>query len=152
MLRVLSLTVILIFTILPLQARTNSEIGNELYKIANNVKEFNIHEAEKMKDNIASFLIDINIIGFNEDQAQWHPISNYWSYDKKSLNKFHLRYIGVYKSNDNKIMGVFDLNCEDINDVQNKYFGYVNTTEVYFSNNTTRQKGHSKGFYKTFCK
>ena len=143
---------ILFFNILPTYARTNAEIGIELYNIANVVKLTNAHKADEMKDNIAQFLIETNLIGFNEERAIWENLQNGWLYDKSSVKHYNLRHIGVYKAADDKTMGIFDVNCENINDINGKYFGYVNTTEVYFTTKTSKHRGHSKGLYKTFCK
>ena len=147
------ITILILFVnTLPILARTNAEIGIELYQVANKIKETNKYISDEMKDNIATFLIEANLLGFNEKKAKWKQLSSEWFYDSTSLNNLNLRYIGVYKSQDGKTMGIFDVNCEDENDVQERYFGYVNTTEVYFSAPPKKQKGHSKGFYKTFCK
>lgn len=152
MLRFIFILSLLVFVNLDSSARTNSEIGAELYKIANIVKINSLYKSDEMKDNIASFLMDANMIGFDESNAVWKKLSSGWFYDSQSIKHYHLRHIGVYKSLDGQIMGVFDVNCEDINDVQERYFGYVKTTEVYFSLSVKPQLGHNKAFIKTFCK
>ena len=152
MLKLYFAILILFLSIQPISARTNAEIGAELYNIANVVKNTSQHKSNEMKENIAKFLIEANIIGFDETKSIWVKLPSGWLYDKASVKHYNLRHIGIYKSNDNKTMGIFDVNCEDINDPQNRFFGYVATTEVYFTTETKRQRGHSKGFYKTFCK
>ena len=152
MLKKIGILCFLLFLSFPVFARTNAEIGLELYKVANLVKKNNVYKSDVMKDNIASFLIDANMIGFDENSAKWEILSNYWYYDVNSIKHYNLRHLGVYKSSDGLVMGVFDVNCEDINDVQERYFGYVKTTEVYFSPTIKTKRGHNKGFMKSFCK
>lgn len=145
-------TVLLLFCAVPVFARTNNEIGRQLYASANVVQKQSPARAAKMKDDIASFLIDINMLNFNENTAIWKKLSSGYLYDSKSVQHLYLRHIGVYKSPDGRMMGVFDLNCEDYNDVQERTFGYVITKDVYFSPVSKTKNGHSKGFAQTFCK
>ena len=133
-------------------ARTNAEIGRQLYATANAVKKVSPARAEKMKEDIASFLIDINMLNFNENNANWKKLPSGYLYDAKSVQHVYLRHIGVYKSPDGKMMGIFDMNCEDVNDVQERVYGYVKTIDVYFSTTYKTKNGHSKGFAQTFCK
>ena len=63
----------IIITVLmqPALARTNYEIGNQLYAAANRVAKQSPARAEKMKEDIASFLIDLNMLNFKENRAVW---------------------------------------------------------------------------------
>ena len=152
MLKKFLLLTLLILTATPVFARSNAEIGHELYGIADEIGKMSISKSDKMKDNIAVFLSEANWLNFNEDTAVWKKLPNGWLYDAKSLWNLYNRHIGVYKSPDGLVMGIFDLNCEDYNDLQERQFGYVNKTEVYFSTNYRPQRGRSTGIYQTFCK
>lgn len=132
-------------------ARSNADIGRQLYSIANEVLRVNPVRGEEMKSDIASFLIDINMLKFDENKAVWRKLPSGWYYDTASVQHLYLRHIGVYKSPNASVMGVFDVNCEDYNDMQERFFGYVNKTEVYFSA-TSPLKGRSLGLMQTFCK
>jgi hypothetical protein len=133
-------------------ARTNAEIKQQLYKTANIIqKETPIHGL-RQKENIDSFILELEMLNFNESSAIWKVLSTNYVYDEKSLRKYHLRYIGVYKSKDNSMMGIFDLNCEDFNDVQERTYGYTTTKDVYFTHSYKMRDGYSKGFDKKFCK
>lgn len=144
---------LLIFSLnAPAFARTNAQIGKQLYAAADSVKKISPARAAKMKEDTASFLIDINMLHFNENTAVWKKLPSGYLYDEKSVQSLYLRHIGVYKSPDGKMMGVFDLNCEDFNDVQERTYGYVKTTDVYFSPTYKTKNGYSKGFSQTFCK
>lgn len=136
----------------PAIARTNAQIGKQLYATAASVQRTSPARAAKMREDTASFLIDINMLNFNENTAVWKKLPSGYLYDAKSVQSLYLRHIGVYKSPDGKMMGVFDLNCEDFNDVQERTYGYVKTTDVYFSNDYKTKNGYSKGFSQTFCK
>lgn len=136
----------------PVCARTNAEIGNQLYTVANKVYSSNPALGEEMKSNVASFLIDANMLHFNENTAVWKKLPFGWYYDSRSVQHLFLRHIGVYKSPNGLVMGIFDVNCEDYNDMQERFFGYVNKTEVYFSLSYRPPKGRSLGFMQTFCK
>ena len=133
-------------------ARSNSELTNLLYTVANKNCASNQSYCDELKSNIASFLIDINLLNFNESTAKWKKLPSGYLYDENSLQNFYLRHIGVYKSLEGKLMGVFDLNCEDFNDMQERSFGYVNRTEVYLVPNYKASRGRSLGVVKTFCK
>lgn len=152
MLKIVITLCVLIFLSFPVFSRTNAEIGLELYSVANIVKKNNVYKSDVMKDNIASFLMDANMIGFDENNAQWKKLSTSFYYDANSIKHYNLRHLGVYMSIDGLTMGIFDVNCEDINDVQGRYFGYVQTTEVYFSPTFKPKNGHNKGLMKMFCK
>ncbi len=136
----------------PAQSRTNYEIGNQLYSAANRVAKQSPARAEKMKEDVASFLIDLNMLNFRESRAVWKRLPSGYLYDAASVQNIYLRHIGVYKSPDGKMMGIFDVNCEDFNDVQERTYGYVKTTDVYFSGSYKTKNGRSKGFMQTFCK
>ena len=136
----------------PCFARTNSEIGAQLYAVSRKVDKQSIAKGDAMRNTIASFLIDINMLQFNENNAVWKKLPSGWLYDSKSVQHFYLRHLGVYKSSDGIVMGVFDVNCEDINDVQERMYGFVKTTDVYFSPTYLPKKGHNMGFIQTFCK
>lgn len=152
MLKLLVSLLIITSVVMPTFARSNSEIGAQLYNVANKVKETNPTKADLLKSEIASFLIEANMLNFNEDYARWEALPSGWFYDKKTIQHYNLRHIGIYKSPDNLVMGVFDVTCEDINDVQERYYGEVKTTEVYFVPNYKPLRGRSKGFMTTFCK
>ncbi len=139
-------------TITPVCARTNAQIGQQLYGVANQMAKQSTVRSEEMKDNIESFLLDANMLHFNENTAVWKKLPNGWYYDSKSLWSLYNRHMGVYKTPNGLVMGIFDLNCEDFNDVQERQFGYVIKTEVYFSLNYRPPRGRSTGIYKTFCK
>ena len=117
----------------PAFARTNSQIGAQLYAVSREVDKQSKAKGDMMRDNIASFLIDANMLNFYENNAVWKKLPSGWLYDSKTVQHLYLRHLGVYKSPDGKVMGVFDVNCEDVNDVQERTYGYVKTTEVYFS-------------------
>ena len=133
-------------------ARTNSQIGAQLYAVSRQVDKQSKAKGDLMRDNIASFLIDANMLNFYEDNAVWKKLPSGWFYDSKTIQHLYLRHLGVFKSPDGKVMGVFDVNCEDINDVQERTYGYVKTTEVYFSPYYQPKRGRSLGFIQTFCK
>lgn len=152
MLKRLICLVIFSLIAIPAVARTNSQIGNQLYSVANTVQKQSPARAAKMREDIASFLIDINMLHFNENAALWKKLPSGYLYDSKSVQHIYLRHIGVYKSSDGKMMGIFDMNCEDFNDVQERTYGYVKTTDVYFSPDYRTKNGRSKGFSQTFCK
>lgn len=152
MLKKIVLFLLVIILAQPTSARTNSEIGAKLYSVAKITEKQNPVRANEMRENIMSFLIDINMLNFRENNAQWKALPTGWLYDKNSLHHYTLRHLGVYKSQNGLIMGVFDVNCQDVNDPQERMFGYVNETEVYFNPYYKVKKGRSKGFYKTFCK
>lgn len=138
---------------MPVLARTNAQIGAQLYAVSHQVDKQSKVKGDMMRQNIASFLIDINMLNFCENNALWKKLPSGWLYDSRSLQNLYLRYLGVYKSPDGKIMGVFDVNCEDVNDVQERTYGYVKITEVYFTPSVTKtHKGRSLGFIQTFCK
>lgn len=143
--------ILVYFLALPSFARTNNEINAQLYAVANQVKKQSPARAAKMKEDIQSFLLDINMLNFNENTAVWKKLPSGYLYDEKSMQHLYLRHLGVYKSPDGKMMGVFDLNCEDYNDTQGRFFGYVTTTDVYFSPSFKTKNGHSKGFSQKFC-
>lgn len=152
MLKKAFLLLVLIAVCSPCYARTNSEIGAQLYKISRQVDKQSVAKGDIMRENIASFLIDANMLQFNENYAVWKKLPSGWLYDEKSVQHFYSRHLGVYKSPDNMVMGIFDVNCEDINDVQGRMYGFVKTTEVYFSATYPTKKGHNMGFMQTFCK
>ena len=141
---------ILLLTVAPVFARSNAQIGQQLYSVANQMKVAS--KRDDMKDNIAVFLSEANWLNFNENSAVWKQLPNGWFYDSKSLWSLYNRHIGVYKSPNGLVMGIFDLNCEDYNDMQERQFGFVIKTEVYFSLNYQPPRGRSYGIYKTFCK
>ncbi len=136
----------------PVFARSNAQIGQQLYGVANLMRKYSVTKSDEMKDNIAVFLSEANWLNFSEDRAVWKKLPNGWLYDSKSLWSLYNRHIGVYKSPNGQVMGIFDLNCEDFNDMQERQFGYVIKTEVYFSTNYRPPRGRSTGIYKTFCK
>lgn len=144
--------ILVCFLALPSLARTNNEISAQLYAVANQVKKQSPARAAKMKEDIQSFLIEANMLHFNENTAVWKQLPSGYLYDEKSIQHLYLRHTGVYKSPDGKMMGVFDLNCEDYNDPKEQFFGYVTTTDVFFSPNYKTKNGHSKGFSQKFCK
>lgn len=147
------LTTALIFLICtPAFARTTAEIGRQLYAVSRQVDKQSKARGNKMRDDIASFLIDANMLHFYENTAVWKKLPSGWFYDSKSIQNLYLRHLGVYKSPDGKVMGVFDVNCEDVNDVQERTYGFVKTTEVYFSPSYTTKNGRSLGLMQTFCK
>lgn len=152
MLKKYLLLLILSFFCLPCTARTNAEIGAQLYAVSRKVDKQSVAKGDMRRNDIASFLIDANMLQFNENNAVWKKLPSGWLYDSKSVQHFYLRHLGVYKSPDGMVMGVFDVNCEDINDVQERMYGFVKTTEVYFSPTYKPKKGHNKGFMQTFCK
>ena len=137
---------------IPAFARTNSQIGAQLYAVSREVDKQSKAKGDMMRDNIASFLIDANMLNFYENNAVWKKLPSGWLYDSKTVQHLYLRHLGVYKSPDGKVMGVFDVNCEDVNDVQERTYGYVKTTEVYFSPYYRQKRGRSLGFIQTFCK
>ncbi len=143
---------LLLTVLLPADARSNSEIARQLYSAANQVQKVSPSRATKMREDTASFLIDLNMLKFNENSASWKQLSEGYFYDKKSLQSLYSRHLGVYKSADGKTMGVFDINCEDFNDPQERMYGFVKTTDVYFNPSYKTKNGHSKGFIQTFCK
>ena len=143
---------ILIFSIQPIVARTNVEIQQQLYQTANIIQKQNTIHGLKQKENIDDFILELQMLQFNENKAVWKELSRDYLYDQTSLKKYHLRYIGVYKSKNNSMMGPFDLNCEDFNDLQERTYGYTTTKDVYFTTNYKMRNGHSKGFDKQFCK
>ncbi len=140
------------FVCMPCYARTNAQIGAQLYAVSRQVDKQSRAKGDLMRDNIASFLIDANMLNFYEDNAIWKRLPSGWLYDSRTVQNLYLRHLGVYKSPDGKVMGVFDVNCEDINDVQERMYGYVKTTEVYFSPSYRPKRGHSLGLMQTFCK
>lgn len=144
--------IVLALTSVPVSARTNSQIGQQLYSVANQMSMYSQPRSDEMKDNIAVFLSEANWLNFNEDTAVWKKLPNGWLYDSKSLWSLYTRHIGVYKTPDGQVMGIFDLNCEDFNDMQERQFGFIIKTEVYFNNNYRPKRGRSTGLYKTFCK
>ncbi len=148
------LLILLLFVILslPALARSNAQIGRQLYAVAASVENQSRARADMMRENIASFLIDINMLNFNENSAVWKRLPSGWLYDSKSVQHIFLRHLGVYKSPNGSVMGVFDVNCEDFNDVQERTYGYVKTTEVYFVPSYKTKNGRSLGFMQTFCK
>ncbi len=152
MLKKITLVLLLCLTMAPVQARTNAEIGQQLYNVANQMANQSTVRSDEMKDNIESFLLEANLLHFNESTAVWKKLPNGWYYDSKSLWSLYNRYMGVYKSPNGLVMGIFDLNCEDFNDVQERQFGFIIKTEVYFSLNYRPPRGRSFGLYKTFCK
>lgn len=143
---------LLLLTVSPVFARSNAQIGQQLYEVANQMARYSQSRSDDMKDNVASFLIDANMLHFNESAAVWKKLPNGWFYDSKSLWRLYNRHMGVYKSPNGLVMGIFDVNCEDFNDVQERQFGFVIKTEVYFSLNYRPQRGRSFGLYQTFCK
>lgn len=143
---------ILLVAGLPVFARSNAEIGRQLYSVANSMAKYSQSRSDDMKENVASFLIDANMLHFNENTAVWKKLPNGWYYDSKSLWSLYNRHMGVYKSPNGLVMGIFDLNCEDFNDVQERQFGFIIKTEVYFSLSYRPPRGRSFGLYKTFCK
>ena len=152
MLRKLVIILAIFLSINPALARTNAQIAQQLYAIANQMSQYSQARSDDMKDNIESFLLDVNMLHFNENTAVWKKLPNGWYYDSKSLWSLYNRYMGVYKSPNGLVMGIFDLNCEDFNDVQERQFGFIIKTEVYFSLNYRPTRGRSFGIYKTFCK
>ena len=152
MLKKLLLPIVLFVVCMPTIARTNSEIGAQLYAVSRTIDKQSKALGDILRNDIASFLIDANMIQFNENSAEWKKLPSGWLYDNKSVQHFYLRHLGVYKSPDGKVMGVFDVNCEDKNDIQERMYGYVKTTEVYFSSAYKQHRGHNKGFMQTFCK
>ncbi len=152
MLKNCALILLLSLSITPVLARTNAQIGQQLYNVANQMAKHSTVRSEEMKDNIESFLLDANMLHFNENTAVWKKLPNGWYYDSKSLWSLYNRHMGVYKTPNGLAMGIFDLNCEDFNDVQERQFGYVIKTEVYFSLSYRPPRGRSTGIYKTFCK
>lgn len=152
MLKKILLTAIIFSFCTPVFARTNAEIGRQLYAVSHLVDKQSVGKGDTMRENIASFLIDANMLHFYENNAIWKKLPSGWYYDSRSLQNIYLRHLGVYKSPDGKVMGVFDVNCEDVNDVQERTYGYVNTTEVYFSPNYKKSNGRSLGLMQTFCK
>lgn len=144
--------IVLLLVTLPVYARTNAEIGRQLYSVVNKVYSTNPALGEEMKGNVASFLIDVNMLNFNENTAVWKKLPSGWYYDSRSVQHLYLRHMGVYKSPNGLVMGIFDLNCEDYNDMQERFFGYVNKTEVYFSASYRPPRGRSLGVMQTFCK
>ena len=152
MLRKLVIILAIFLSINPALARTNAQIAQQLYAIANQMSQYSQARSDDMKDNIESFLLDVNMLHFNENTAVWKKLPNGWYYDSKSLWSLYNRYMGVYKSPNGLVMGIFDLNCEDFNDVQERQFGFIIKTEVYFSLNYRPPRGMSFGIYKTFCK
>ena len=152
MLKNFILLIVLIIICLPTFAKTNSEIGAQLYAVSRQIDNQSKAKGDIMRNNIASFLIDANMLQFNENYAEWKKLPSGWLYDNKSVQHFYLRHLGIYKSPDGKVMGVFDVNCEDKNDIQERMYGYVKTTEVYFSPTYKQQRGHNMGFMQTFCK
>lgn len=136
----------------PAYSRTNNEIARQLYANANRLEKQSIAKADKARDDIASFLIDINLLNFRENSAIWKPLVNGYYYDAKSVQHIFLRHLGVYKSADGNMMGVFDVNCEDYNDPQERMYGYVKTTDVYFTSTYKTKNGHNKGLAQKFCK
>ena len=152
MLKKLVLTLAVLSIAIPAAARTNSQLGAQLYAVSRQVDKQNKARGDLMRDNIASFLIDANMLNFNENNATWKKLPSGWLYDSRSAQHLYLRHLGVYRSPDGKVFGVFDVNCEDINDIQERTYGYVKTTEVYLVTSYRSLKGRSLGFIQTFCK
>lgn len=149
---VLLLVIAMVMTCSAVFARSNGEISRQLYSVANQVCKTDPVRCDEMKSNVSSFLIDANMLNFNEDRAVWRRLPEGWYYDSRSVQHIFLRHIGVYKSPKGTVMGIFDVNCEDYNDMQERFFGYVIKTEVYFSPSYKPQRGRSLGLMKTFCK
>lgn len=133
--------------------RTNAEIEIQLYKAANQADKISKIMGNDLRDKTAIFIIEANMLNFSENNAVWKKLPSGLLYDSRSVKHIYLRHIGVYKSPDGNIMGIFDVNCEDINDVQERTYGYVTKTEVYFSPKYKNlYRGRSYGLVKTFCK
>lgn len=137
---------------LPAFSRTNNEIGRQLYSVANRIEKASTARADKARSEIAAFLVDLMMLNFNENTATWKPLVNGYYYDSKSVEHLYSRHRGVYKSTDGKMMGSFEVNCEDHNDPQERMYGYVKTTNVFFTQTNKTKNGHSKGLYQKFCK
>ena len=151
MLRILFTIFFIIILSMPANARTNNEIARQLYNNARKIEKTSFAKAQYARDAIASFMIDLNMLYFNESMAVWKPLSSGYYYDSRSLQKIYGRYLGVYKDSTGNMMGIFDVNCEDFNDPQERMYGFVKTTEVYFNGELKLRNGHSKGLAKTFC-
>jgi hypothetical protein len=147
--------VLCIFVILvsqPVFARTNQEIVDSLYKTANAVEKESTVRADALRRNITRFIIEINMLKFDENTAVWKKLPGGYFYDSKSAQHGSLGYRGVYKSADNKMMGIFYLNCEDRNDLQGRLYGTLETTDVFFTTDRKTQRGRSLGLAQEFCK
>lgn len=152
MLRLIFLLFIVFSVAMPAVSRTNAEIGRELYSVANSVRNVSPSRAAKMYKDIDTFLIELSMLRFDESSAVWKKLPSGYLYDETTVQHFFLRHIGVYKSPNGNMMGIFDLNCEDENDVSHQMYQYVSTIDVYFSATERNKSGHSKGFAQTFCK
>ena len=68
-------------------ARTNAEIKQQLYKTADIIqKETPIHSL-RQKENINSFILELEMLNFNESSAIWKELSTNYVYDEKQ-NQF----------------------------------------------------------------
>ncbi len=152
MLKKILCVIILSAITLPAFSRTNNEIARQLYANADRMEIQSRAKADKARSDIASFMIDLNMLNFQESRAQWKPLISGYYYDSKSVQNIFSRYLGVYKSADGKMMGIFDINCEDYNDPQERMYGFVNTTDVYFTTTYKTKNGHNKGLAQKFCK
>ena len=74
MLKKLVLTLAVLSIAIPAAARTNSQLGAQLYAVSRQVDKQNKARGDLMRDNIASFLIDANMLNFNENNATWKKL------------------------------------------------------------------------------
>ena len=98
----LVLTLAVLSIAIPAAARTNSQ-----YAVSRQVDKQSKARGDLMRDNIASFLIDANMLNFNENNATWKKLPSGWLYDSRSVQHLYLRHLGVYKSPDGKGFGVY---------------------------------------------
>ena len=76
MLRKLVIILAIFLSINPALARTNAQIAQQLYAIANQMSQYSQARSDDMKDNIESFLLDVNMLHFNENTAVWKKLPN----------------------------------------------------------------------------